>query len=269
MNEVNGYAQLALPYIIKFVGALIGLFVANVLAGMTRDLVRRQLERSNFDTTLTRFFSQAARWLVLLMAVLAVLGVFGVQTTTFAAVIGGMSLAVGLAFQGTLGSFAAGVMLLVFRPFKVGDAIKAAGSVGKVEEIGLFTTTLDTADNRRIIVPNGAIFGSTIENVSHHGVRRVDVDVGCAYDADIDATRAALEAAVAEVPGQPEGKASQVFLVGLGASSVDWQVRVWTESANFWVTHEATVRAVKRSLDAARIGIPYQTIDVNLVKPDA
>lgn len=266
MTELSSYAQLLLPYVIKIAGALIGLFVANLFAGIARDLVRRQLERAQFDTTLTRFFSQATRWLVLVLAVLAVLGVFGVQTTTFAAVLGGASLAVGLAFQGTLGSFAAGVMLLVFRPFRVGDGIKAAGTAGKVEEIGLFTTTLDTPDNRRIIVPNGAIFGSTIENVSYHGERRVDVPVGCAYDADIDATREALVKAAASIEGQAEGRASQVFLVGLGASSVDWQVRIWSTAADYWATHEATVRAVKRELEAAGIGIPYQTIDVNLVK---
>ncbi len=248
----------------KIIGALLGLFIANIVAGMARNAVNKQLTKANFDKTLTRFFANMARYVVLVLAVLAVLGIFGVQTTSFAAVIGGASLAIGLAFQGSLGNFAAGVMLLVFRPFKVGDIIKAAGVDGQVHEISLFTTVLDTLDYRRIILPNGAVFGATIENITHHDARRVFIDVGCDYGADIDATRAALEKAAAAVPDQPEGHAPEVFLAGLGGSSVDWQVRVWCKREAFWDCHQATVRAIKIALDEANIGIPYPTMDVNL-----
>lgn len=251
-------------YIVKIVGVLIALFIANLVAGWVGGLVSSRLTRVKFDATLTRFFGKLTRWAILVMAVLACLGVFGIETTSFAAVIGAAGLAVGLAFQGTLGNFSAGIMLLVFRPFKVGDVISAAGVVGGVQEIDLFTTTLDTPDNRRLIVPNGSLFGATIENITHHPVRRCDVPVGVAYGADIDATRAALARAAASISVQAEGRDPQIFLVGLGASSVDWQVRVWCPTARFWDAHQQTVQAIKRELDAAGIGIPYNTVDVNV-----
>ncbi len=249
---------------VKIVGALVGLFAANIVASIARNAINRQLSRTKFDPTLTRFFANMARYAVLTLAVLAVLGIFGVETTSVAAVIGGASLAVGLAFQGSLGNFAAGVMLLVFRPFKVADFIKVAGVSGTVDTINLFSTTLDTLDHRRLIVPNGSVFGATIENMTFRPVRRVDINVGVAYGADIDATRAVLENAAASVPDQPEGHAWQVFLVGLGGSSVDWQLRIWCHNPGYWDTHEATVRAIKYGLDAAEIGIPYPTMDLNV-----
>jgi small conductance mechanosensitive channel len=182
------------------------------------------MAKAQIDETLTRFVGHLVRWLVILLAVLACLGVFGVQTTSFAAVIGAAGLAVGLAFQGTLSNFAAGVMLLVFRPFSVGDVVNAAGVLGKVQAIELFTVAIDTFDNRRIIIPNSSVFGSTIENVSYHPIRRADVDVGTDYTADIDQTRELLLAAAKSVEGGLEDPAPDVFLAGLGASSVDWSV---------------------------------------------
>ena len=251
-------------YLAAAVGAVVLLLVAWIISGIVSRLIRKSLERTKFDDTLTRFFSRLAKWAVLLLAVLACLSIFGVETTSFAAVIGAAGLAIGLAFQGSLSNFASGVMLLVFRPFKVGDVVRVAGETGKVEEIELFTTTLDTPDNRRIIVPNSAVFGSTIENISHHPHRRADVNVGVDYDADVDAVRAVLEKAVQTVPDQMEDPAPAVVLQELGGSSVDWTVRVWAKAEHFWDVRQATVRAVKLALDEAGIGIPYPQMDVHL-----
>lgn len=263
----DAIGTMGVEYGASALGALVLLFVAWIVAGICGRLVRRGLERAKFDTTLTRFFSRMVKWLVLLLAVLACLSIFGVETTSFAAVIGAAGLAVGLAFQGTLGNFAAGIMLLVFRPYKVGDVVNAAGQLGKVYEIDLFTTIMDTFDNRRIIVPNGTIFGSTIENITHHPQRRADVDVGVDYTADIDRTREVLTAAAASVEGGLSDPEPAIILLGLGASSVDWSVRVWAKGDDFGAVKQGTIRAVKNALDEAGIGIPYPQMDVHLDKP--
>jgi small conductance mechanosensitive channel len=169
-----------------------------------------------------------------------------------------------MAFQGTLGNFAAGIMLLVFRPFKVGDFVEVNDDTGVCEHIDLFTCEFRTLDNRKLIIPNGAVFGSTITNYTGYDVRRVDVDVGADYSASIDATRKALETSAAGVPGMIKDPAPQVFLKGLGGSSVDWQVRVWCKTDDYWDVWQATVRACKVSLDEAGIGIPFPQQDVHL-----
>ena len=147
-------------------------------------------------------------------------------------------------------------MLLVFRPFEVNDVIKAAGHTGNVDAIGIFATTIDTFDRRRLIIPNSDIFGSTIENVSHHPVRRADVQVGLSYEAPIDRCREVLEQAIAAVPQCLEDPAPAVVLTGLGPSSVDWSVYVWAAPAEVDKVKQATIRAVKNGLDEAGIGIP-------------
>jgi small conductance mechanosensitive channel len=189
-------------YATRVAGVLILLFVAWMIAGWIRKITNRGLTKAKFDATLTKFFSNFASYTVLILAVLACLGIFDVQIIGFAALIGAAGLAVGLAFQGTLSNLAAGVMLLTFRPFKVGDLVNIAGNLGIVNEIELFTTALDTLDNRRIIVPNSVIFGSTNENLTYHDVRRVDVSVGTEYPADIDSVRRVLEKAVEDDPGR-------------------------------------------------------------------
>lgn len=262
--DLATYTPLLIDYGTKVVGAIVFLFGAWIVAGWCRRIVRRALERAHFDSTLTIFFASATRWAVLLMAVLACLGIFGIPTTSFAAAIGAAGLAIGLAFQGSLSNVASGVMLLIFRPFAVGDFVNAGGVTGSVTEVGLFTTTFDTPDNRRIIVPNSLIFGQTIENVTFHEKRRVNVDVGTEYSADLDRVREVLEKAIPGIPGVLEEPAPQVFLSALGASSIDWQVRVWCSTAEYWTVHQATVRATKKALDEAGIGIPFPQMDVHL-----
>lgn len=243
---------------------LVILFLAMTLAGWVGAAVRASLTRMRFDATLAKFMSKLARWGVLLLAGLTCLGYFGVETTSFAAVLGAAGFAVGLAFQGTLSNFAAGAMLLVFRPFKVGDVVNVGGTLGKVDEIELFTTTIDTFDNRRFIVPNGDVFGATIENITFHKVRRVDVEVGASYSADIDATRRALELAIEQAEGGIADPEPAVVLTGLGASSVDWRVSVWAPTSDFLAVKQSLIRAVKQSLDSARISIPFPQMDIHL-----
>ncbi len=176
-------------WILNGVAVLVVLVVAWLLSMWVRRLIHAALTRAKFDATLTKFFAQAARWAILVAAVLIAMRIFGIEATSFAALIAAMGLAIGLAFQGTLSNFAAGVMLLTFRPFKVGDVVEVAGELGIIDEIELFFTQMDTFDNRRVILPNSQIFGNTIENLSHHQVRRADFNVGTAYGADLDQAR--------------------------------------------------------------------------------
>lgn len=262
--DADKYIDLVIQYAPKVVGVLLVLLIAWAIAGWAESAVRKGLEKRGFDSTLTRFFAKLTRYVILLGAVLGCLGVFGIQTASFAAVLAAAGFAVGLAFQGTLGNFAAGVMLLVFRPFKVGDFVEVSGETGVCEHIDLFTCEFRTLDNRKLIIPNGSVFGSTITNYTGYEIRRVDIDVGAEYSASIDATRAALEKAAANVPGMIKDPAPQVFLNSLGSSSVDWQVRVWCKTGDYWDVWQATTRACKLALDEAGIGIPFPQQDVHL-----
>lgn len=246
--------------------ALIILYIAWTLAGWAAMVVQRGLGRMKFDATLTKFLSKLARWLTLLLAGIACMSYLGIETTSFAALIGAAGLALGLAFQGTLSNFAAGGMLLLFRPFKVGDAVNVAGQLGIVDEISIFVTSVDTFDNRRIIIPNSEIFGSVIENITHHPVRRVDGDVGVSYSADIDRTRALLEEVAANVEGVTSDKDPAVILLGLGGSSVDWSVRVWAPTGDYMTVKQRLLRDIKVRLDREGIEIPFPQMDVHITQ---
>lgn len=250
----------------KIVIILLVLAGASLVSGWVKRAIRRSFERVKGDTTAARFASSSASWLVWVLAILACISVFGIETTTFAAVLGAAGLAIGLAFQGSLSNLAAGVMLLIFRPFTAGEVINVNGTTAKVDAIDLFSTTLDTIDNRRIIMPNSSVFGSTIENISYHDTRRVDVNVGVDYEADIDASRQALLAAAADVSDVHAEPAPAAVCLELGGSSVDWQVRVWTDAANYFAVHEALTIAIKQRLDAAELNIPYPRMDISLLK---
>ena len=251
-------------YGLRIVGVLAVIWLSFRVAGWLQLRVTSGLRSRRFDETLSIFFGNLLRWLILVASMLACLSVFGVETTSFAAVIGAASLAVGLAFQGTLSNFAAGVMLLVFRPFKVGDYIVAGGKEGTVTEIGLFVTAIDSPDNRRIYLSNTAIGAGAIENYTANPLRRVDIDVNIAGGEDIDASRKALEAAGSSVPGRDPERAAEVFLKGFGGGCVTWQVRVWTVPASYWDVWQATVRAVGYQLASAEIAMPTPALNVKV-----
>lgn len=244
--------------------AIVLIILVIFTAGWIKRLTLKACRKAEVEETLARFLSNMVRYLVLFAGGIAILGTLGIETTSFAAVLAAAGFAVGMALSGMLGNVAAGVMLLFFRPFKVGDAVSAGGTTGKVVEIGLFTTAFDTPDNRRIIVPNGSIFGGTIENISHHDTRRVDVEVGTDYGADIDKTREILMStakACADVLEDPE---PAIVLAGLGGSSIDWSVRVWVNAGDFWAVKDGLTRDVKYALDNAGIGIPFPQMDVHV-----
>lgn len=255
---------LAYQYGLRVAGAIVLIIAALWISRRMAHLAVAAMERSKVDRTVSKFTASCLRWLIIVAAALAILGMFGVETTSFAAVIAASGLAIGLAFQGSLANVAGGLMLLIFRPFRSGDSIISAGVTGKVDEIGLFATYIDTPDNRRIICPNSKIFGSIIENISHHATRRVDVTVGVAYDAPLDRTKEILSNAIAAIPQIQQEPAPQVVLTELGASSVDWTIKVWTATSDFWAVKEQLLWQAKERLDAAGIAIPFPQMDINL-----
>lgn len=248
----------------KVLGVLVAIWVSFKVAAWVEKRVSTTLKARKFDEALSMFFGSLARWLLIIMAVLGCLGVFGIETTSFAALIGAAGLAIGLSFQGTLSNFSAGVMILTFRPFKIGDYIKVGGEEGTVAEIGLFVTGVDTLDNRRVIIPNSGVIAGNIENVTHHDYRRVDIDVGVSYSANLDEARKALEEAAAGIEGRDAERGHQVFLKGLGESSVDFQVRVWCKTGDYWAVWDRTVETVKKTLDEREVGIPFPQMDLHV-----
>ena len=246
-----------------FLGYLAAKYISRIVSRPVCDRV---------DETLGRFAGNMIFYAIFLGVLVAVASKLGAPLGGMAALLAGASFAIGLAFQGTLSNFAAGVLMMVFRPFKVGDFIHAGGVSGVVNEIDLFNTTLDTTDNRRIIVPNSAISGGTIENVSYHPHRRIEVVVGVDYSADLDTTRDALQRAIDALASKMisgKDRGSAVVLANLGDSAVEWKVRMWVAASDYWPMTEALTGEVKRELDAKKIGIPFPQMDIHVNRVDA
>lgn len=249
-------------YGLQVVGAILVLLVGRMVAGMIRSGVARSLERAQTDPTLIPFFSSGAYYLILAAVVIAVLSLFGVETTSLVAVLGAAGFAVGLALQGTLANFAAGVMLLVFRPIRVGDYVEVAGSGGSVQEIGVFTTVLHTPDNVRITIPNGEIFGTTIKNYSANDTRRNDITVGISYDDDIGVAIDTIQKVLDAEPRVLKDPAPVIAVAEMGDSSVNIVVRPWCAASDYWPMRFDLMRALKEQIEAAGCSIPYPQQDV-------
>jgi small conductance mechanosensitive channel len=255
--------DLVLAYTPRVLGGILILIIGWMVAGWLARMTRRALNRvESVDLTLRNFFVSLVRYVVLILTGLAVLSQFGVQTASLIAVFGAAGLAIGLALQGTLSNLAAGVMLLLFRPFKVGDYIEGGGTAGSVKELTLFTTELATPDNVQIIVPNGELWGSIIKNYSFHETRRVDFELGIGYGDDIGTAMAVVQevlAADARVHAEPE---AQVVVGALADSSVNLIVRVWCQAADYWNLKFDLTRRFKEAFDARDISIPFPQRDV-------
>ena len=262
-GDVDALVDLAIRYIVPALVALLILIVGYFVAAYFGRLIGAQVTK-RVDITLGKFSAKVIKFALFIVILLGVLGYFGFDVTSVAAILAAAGFAIGMALQGTLSNFASGIMILVFRPFKVGDTITAGGSSGKVHEISLFTTSINTFDNRHLIIPNNAIFGSTIENQTAYPTRRVDVTVGVDYSADIQTVRDILLSAAKRTENIHEDPAPAAVLSGLGDSAVNWVVRAWCDTKNYWSVKEQLTEAIKYKLDASNIGIPYQTFDVNV-----
>ncbi|GJL95056.1 MAG: mechanosensitive ion channel protein [Hyphococcus sp.] len=255
---VEGLVDQAISYLPSVVGALLVLVIGLWAAGRIKKVAANAMGRTGkIDDTLTGFLSSLIYYGLIALVLITTLGIFGVPTTSFAAIIGAAGLAIGLALQGTLGHVASGVMMLSFRPFDVGDFVEAAGVSGSVKKIGLFTTEIATPDNKMVIVPNGKIFDDVITNYAGYDTRRVDFVFGVSYNDDLDK---AMELIASEVSKDARAKKDPepvIAVDNLGDSSVDIICRVWVDGGDYFPVKWALTKAVKERFDAEGVSIPY------------
>jgi small conductance mechanosensitive channel len=256
--------ELVTIYGLKVIAAIaifvIGRWVAKAVAGM----IRKMMRNAEVDQTLRRFVANMAYIALLAFVVLAALGQLGIQTTSFIAILGAAGLAVGLALQGSLSNFAAGFLMILFRPIRVGDFIEGAGTAGTVEEIAIFTTTLVTPDNKTVIIPNAALTGGNIVNWTVKGTRRVDMVMGIGYTDDIDKAKQIMADILAKDPRVLKDPAPAIAVSELADSSVNFVVRPWVKASDYWGVHNDTHEAVKKAFDAQGISIPFPQRDVHV-----
>ncbi len=258
--------ELALIFGPKIIAAVIILFLGRLVAiGLKRVLVRL-MQKSKVEDTLISFVASLAYVAMMTFVIIAALGKLGIQTTSFVAVIGAAGLAVGLALQGSLANFAAGVLMIIFKPFKVGDFVEAAGTAGVVEKLGIFTTELKTPDNKKVIVPNAKVTGDNITNYSAKEQRRVDIVAGVSYGDNLDKVKKVLEDILSKEERVLDDPAPTIGVLELGDSSVNFAVRPWVKTAEYWPVFFALQETIKKRFDEEGIAIPFPQQDVHLHK---
>ncbi len=251
-------------YGLKVAGALAILIFGRIVVGLIASMVGRLLRRAKTEETLTKFVTSLTRIGLLIFVILAAVNTLGIETTSFVAVIGAAGLAVGFALQGSLANFASGVMLIIFRPFKTGDFVEAGGTTGSVEAIHIFNTVLKTPDNKMIIIPNSAVTGGNITNYSAHETRRVDMVFGIGYDDDIRKAKQVLEQILAADERILKDPAPVVAVSELADSSINFVVRPWVKTADYWGVFFDVTEKVKLTFDDQGISIPYPQQDVHM-----
>ena len=262
-NEVLDMLQTTgFEFVKNLVVALVIFYVGRWIVGLIVRGLRAAMHKADVDITLQSFVANLVRMALLVFVVIAALNQLGVQTASFIAVIGAAGLAIGLAMQGSLSNFASGVLIVVFRPYKVGDWIEGGGISGAVESVQILTTILKTGDNKRVIVPNSQIMGSTITNYSANETRRVDLVIGVSYDDDIDKVRREIEAVIAADDRILDEPAPLIAVSELADSSVNFAVRPWVNTPDYWGVYFGLTEAIKKRFDEAGISIPYPQQDV-------
>lgn len=254
---------------IKILLALVIFIVGKWLAHRVTNFLRKIMERADLDSTLVKFLSNIVYAILLAAVILAALDKLGVPITSLLAILGAAGLAIGLALKDSLGNFAAGVMLILFRPFKAGDFVEVAGVSGSIDEVKIFNTCLTTPDNKLVIVPNSQVYADPITNYSALEQRRVDLVFGVGYDDDLKVARRVLTEICEKHPLVLDDPATKVFVKELGASSVDFAVRPWVNTADYWTVYGDLLEEAKVELEAAGCSIPYPQRDVHIFNDDA
>jgi len=264
-EALNTVLELISTWGLKVVGAILVLVVGRIVASSARRFVGGAGQRANLDATIVPFLSGFAYYAVLAMVFVAALGMVGIQTASLLALFGAAGLAIGLALQGTLSNFAAGMMLLLFRPFRVGDYIEAAGIAGTVDSVGLFVTMVNTPDNVQILVPNAAVWGDTIKNYAANETRRNDMVVGISYADDIGHAIEIVRGVLDADDRVLKDPAPLVAVAELGDSSVNLVVRPWCKKEDYWALRFDLMRRLKETLEAGGVSIPFPQRDVHLI----
>ena len=256
--------SLASEFGLKVLIAIVIFYVGRMIARILSGAVRKVMAAQEVDKILESFVSNLAYWALMTFVIIAAINQLGVQTTSLIAIMGAAGLAVGLALQGSLSNFAAGVLIVMFRPYKVGDWVEAAGVSGSVVQVQILTTVLKTGDNKQIVVPNSAIMGSIITNYSANDSRRVDLTVGVSYDDDLDKVRKTLEDLIAADERILDDPACTIAVSELADSSVNFVVRPWVNTADYWGVYFDLTEAIKKRFDKEGISFPYPQQDVHL-----
>lgn len=256
----------AIILVLKIVGIFIIWFIGAKLIKLTRKLIRKMLEKGNVDKGVITFLDNFMKFALYALLILIILSIFHVDTTGIAAAVASAGVAIGLALQGSLSNLAGGVLILLLKPFKVGDYIVAGGVEGSVSEVQMFSTKLITPDNRVIVVPNGTLSNGTIVNVSAMDKRRLDITASIAYHADLRTAKSVLMTLLEDCEYVLKEEVYDVFVGNLGASSVDLNVRFWVNSADYWAAKAYITENIKVKLDANNIEIPYNKLDVYVQK---
>ncbi len=256
--------ELLTIYGLKVIAGIVVFIVGRWVAKGLTNLARKVMEKRAVDHTLVSFVVNLTYIALLVFVVLAALGQLGIQTTSFIAVIGAAGLAIGLALQGSLSNFAAGFLMIIFRPFKVGDFIEGAGVSGTVEAMQIFTTQLKSPDNKTVIIPNASLTAGNITNYSTKGTRRVDIVMGIGYKDDIDKAKKIMADVLAKDGRVMKDPAPTIAVVELADSSVNFVVRPWVKADDYWNVYFDTTENIKKSFDAEGISIPFPQRDVHV-----
>ncbi|MGE6109229.1 small-conductance mechanosensitive channel MscS [Aeromonas sobria] len=260
---------LLIEYGVNIAAALVTLLIGYLAANLIRNGVERVMKARNLDATVTHFVGSVLKYALLVFVVIAALGRVGVQTASFVAIIGAAGLAIGLALQGSLSNFAAGFLLIIFRPIKAGEFIEVAGTSGSVQSVQLFTTTLTSPDNKMVVVPNSAILNGNIINYSRMDTRRVDMTFGIGYGSDLRKAKQLLERLVSEEPRILKDQAATIAVAALADSSVNIVVRPWVKTADYWGVWFDFHEKVKLAFDAEGIEIPFPQMALHMQKQAA
>jgi small conductance mechanosensitive channel len=268
MENADGYMtkfiELVMTYAPKFVLAIITLVVGLWLIGLITRLTRKSMEKTKTDKTLIPFITNLLSWGLKALLLISVASMVGIATTSFVAVLGAAGLAVGLALQGSLANFAGGVLILIFKPYNVGDLIETQGHLGVVKEVQIFNTILLTPSNKRVIIPNGAVSNGSVVNYSAEGILRVDLVIGIAYESDIPKAKEVLHSAMADHELVLKDPAATVAVSELADSSVNLVVRPWCKATDYWQVYFDITEAAKFSLESNGVTIPFPQRDVHL-----
>lgn len=246
----------------RIIAALLIFLIGRWVAKLVRNGIKRVMTRRGLDEMLVGFLGAILYSILLVAVIIAAVGQLGIQTTPLVAVLGAAGLAVGLALQNSLGNFASGVMLVLFRPFTKGDYVEAGGTSGTVDEVGIFTTVLNTPDNRKVIVPNGQITNDTITNYSAHATRRIDLIIGVAYGDDLRVAREAIDKTIRSHDKVLDDPEPIVWVMELADSSVNFAVRPWVKAEDYWQVRNELLEQIKGALEAAGCQIPFPQRDI-------
>ncbi len=261
---IEKIGELLTLYGLKVVAAIVIFIIGRIVARFIEKMLQKMMKKKDVDQAIISFVGSLTYAAMMIFVILAALNQLGIQTTSFIAIIGAAGLAIGLALQGSLSNFASGFLLIIFKPFKVGDFIEAAGTMGTVENISIFTTELSTPDNKTVIIPNTKMTGDNITNWSTKGTRRVDLTAGIGYGDDIDKARQVINDVLAAEERILKEPASTVAVVEMADSSVNFVVRPWVKAEDYWPVYFAVTENIKKSFDKEGISIPFPQRDVHL-----